>query len=543
MADTSRTVEIIFKGTDRLSGALTPIEGALGDIGQDADFAEQKIDSLGDEFEDLGGAPVVSLNKLSTALTALAVGLVVDRFIDVNIAAERFQKTMEFATGSTQEAASEWDYAVGVANRFGIELDATTAAYSKFIAGTKGSVLSVDQLKTTFEGVAGTLSLVGSSSQDVQESLRQMTQGIGKNRFELEDLKSIAERIPGGMYAIADALGVTTAELYKNITAGEFGAEQILIFAETLNTNLEGISFDSFENALARLKTTVDLAFTDLGKAGTFTAMRKGIEGITTVVVGALGSFELLGTRIGLVIGALSQGDWNLGSDEFASSWESAVTEVAGNIEDARSKFLDFGDSAKTAAKSVGGIGEALDDVGTIQSIDDLIAEINSVGDASKKATEEVEKTFLELEKIASNERIKNIEAAVSLDIANVEANAEKAVAIIESIGTTVTSTGDLLGDLFGGLDEAGNRDRFRIEEQIELENERREEALKLQTRVTEATLAEMRARTQALQRGGSLITINGDGLAPHLEAMMFEVLGAIQTRVNAEGYSLLLGN
>jgi len=51
-----------------------------------------------------------------------------------------------------------------------------------------------------------------------------------------------------------------------------------------------------------------------------------------------------------------------------------------------------------------------------------------------------------------------------------------------------------------------------------------------------------LNAQTDALINGDPLITINGDGLAPHLEAMMFEVLKAIQVRVNADGYAMLLG-
>jgi hypothetical protein len=35
---------------------------------------------------------------------------------------------------------------------------------------------------------------------------------------------------------------------------------------------------------------------------------------------------------------------------------------------------------------------------------------------------------------------------------------------------------------------------------------------------------------------------VDGAGLQPHLEAIMFEILEALQVRVNAEGGDLLLG-
>jgi hypothetical protein len=52
----------------------------------------------------------------------------------------------------------------------------------------------------------------------------------------------------------------------------------------------------------------------------------------------------------------------------------------------------------------------------------------------------------------------------------------------------------------------------------------------------------ELNLRAEALRNGGGLITIDGAGLQPHLEAFMFEILESIQVRVNAEGYNLLLG-
>ena len=38
------------------------------------------------------------------------------------------------------------------------------------------------------------------------------------------------------------------------------------------------------------------------------------------------------------------------------------------------------------------------------------------------------------------------------------------------------------------------------------------------------------------------MIKVDGAGLQPHLEAFMWEVLKAIQVRVNADGLKMLLG-
>jgi hypothetical protein len=87
-----------------------------------------------------------------------------------------------------------------------------------------------------------------------------------------------------------------------------------------------------------------------------------------------------------------------------------------------------------------------------------------------------------------------------------------------------------------------GFSQQWKITEQIDKENKLRQDAFDLQKKLTEAQIKMMNAQTDALINGDGLITINGDGLAPHLEAFMWEVLKAIQVKVNADGLKMLLG-
>ncbi|MBK8184326.1 MAG: hypothetical protein IPK63_16175 [Candidatus Competibacteraceae bacterium] len=109
------------------------------------------------------------------------------------------------------------------------------------------------------------------------------------------------------------------------------------------------------------------------------------------------------------------------------------------------------------------------------------------------------------MEEIASNERIKTIEAYVNLNVADLEAQADRVKATFDSINTTVNSTGDLLGSLFGSLASADTYTQLRIIEQIEAENKRRDAALELQRKVTQAEIENIRAKTRALDRGDSI--------------------------------------
>jgi len=162
--------------------------------------------------------------------------------------------------------------------------------------------------------------------------------------------------------------------------------------------------------------------------------------------------------------------------------------------------------------------------------------------DKAKDAAKESDNFRIKMEEIASNERIKNIEAYVSLNVADLEAQTKRVEAAFDSINTTINSTGDLIGSLFGSLDKADTYTKLQIIEQIEAENKRRDAALELQKELTQATIESIKAKTRALDRGDAILKIDGTGLAPQLEAFMWEILKAIRVRANADFADYLLG-
>jgi hypothetical protein len=224
-----------------------------------------------------------------------------------------------------------------------------------------------------------------------------------------------------------------------------------------------------------------------------------------------------------------------------------AVGELSRTVEASGGALGEVADSTKDLAENNKSLALGYDDAtGKVNSWSGAIVKTNkSLDDAAEKTkkvfkeTDEYKKLLLEL---SSDERIANIEAGVKIDTATLQADADKAIAIIDGIGTSVTSTGDLIGDLFGQASDGSALDAIAIEAQIRKENDRREEALNLQKKLTEAEIEQIREKTRAISRGDALIKVDGAGLQPHLEAFMFEILREIQVRVNADGEEMLLG-
>lgn len=171
----------------------------------------------------------------------------------------------------------------------------------------------------------------------------------------------------------------------------------------------------------------------------------------------------------------------------------------------------------------------------------DAVAAEKAAASAEKMALENA-KLAVELEKIASNERIKKIEFAVELKTEQLKADVEIAKGIMETLSTTIQDTGDLLGSLFGNLKGATDRERWAIEDQIKLENQRRDQALQMQKDLTEAQIEALQAKTDMMRSGSAMIQMTLDGVEPELEMIMWKIVDRLQARVNEEMASFLLG-
>jgi len=654
VADLTKTVSIIFQGEDQISVTTDGITKSFKAVSDSSSDATKEVGQLDDELTKVGDtAP--SIDKASAALKALAASLIVKDFIDANLAFEKFSQSMTATTGDATKAAAEFEFVREVSNRLGIETRSTADAYAKFAASVKGTSLEGQGARDIFEAFAGTMSRVGSSSADISGAFVQLAQGISKGRFELEDLKSIAERVPGFFDAFSKSLGVTTAELFDMISAGKIGSVEIARFADTLAQKLDGATFDGYAQSFARLRNSIDDAYLIVGNAGAFDVLIKGLQAGTAAVVGTIASFTLLGEIVGAVLAKIANplsfdlgeainesfdkaakttqaaSDALLGVEKNISAAGTAGATAGNQIADGFDKgaisakelekaaaevdknlkvlgidpklfddpIADIGAAFAGLAKNAAATGEQIvvGLIGALQNLPagaglegltaDIDAAFNSgklsadeyaqamalikvrmddaspsflkVADSASVQTKKIDETAksaekaekaardyaLEMEKIASNERIKLIEAVVSINVAQVEAQAKQVVAAFESINVGIESTGDVLASLFDLFKEEGNlswKALSEIEDQIDRENKWREDSFKLQKELVTAQIENIRAQTAAMNNGDAMIKIDGAGLQPHLEAFMWEILKTIQVRVNNDGLSMLLG-
>ena len=656
MADLQRTVSVIFEGQDKMSGAVSGIEKSLSGVETAAGSASGQIGKLDDELEKVGGSET-SINKATAALKALAASLVLKAFIDANVEAEKFEKTMTLLKGSSAAAAEEFDYIKDVSNRLGLELTSTADAYVQLTAATRGTGLEGAATRDIFEAVSKAMASLGKSSDDTQGALLAISQIVSKGTVSLEELRGqLGERLPGAFQIAAQSMGLTTQELDSLVSSGKLTAEEFLPkFAAALDDAFDGAKFDGYTASLNRLKNGINESFVLIGEAGAFNILTKGVEAAGTGTAALAGTLEYLGSVYSATRRLFDTGSWedferdlrqietqfNLTTDaitgtvnesaaetarlarQAAEAGERLGTEVVKSAELSGEAWAKASADIDKALKTLGidpkifkdpldgmeaaftslvknavstgeqvvvGLTGALQKLPQDASLDEFRRQIayafrdgkisaeeyaqalalidvkqsglapsfGPVSDAvraqsdelaknakeAEKAEEATRRYALELEKLASNERIANIEARVTLNVAQVEAETQRIEALFASLNTSISSTGDVIDAALGSLkDITPNTAAFDlIERQLDVENQRRQEAFDLQRKLTEAQIKEIAARTQAMQQGEGIIKIDGAGLQPHLEAFMWEILKTIQVRVNADGLSMLLG-
>lgn len=637
MADLAKTVDILFKAQDQASSVVDKLADNLKAVSDNAGGSSGKVDDLAKSTERLGRTSG-QVEALSTAMKALAASMVFKAFVDANVEVEKFERSMTLLKGSSEAATQEFQYIAGVARTLGLNLFETADAYVQLSAATKGTALEGAQTREVFEAVAKAMSSLGKSGADTQGALLAVSQMVSKGTVSMEELRGqLGERLPGAFQAAAQAMGLTTKELDALVSSGKLSTEEFLPkFAEALRDTFGETKYvDGYAASFNRLQNSISEAFVEIGKAGSFDALTKGVQAATAAVVGATATFRLLGEVAGIVVGAIASQNFS----GVGEAVDEAMTRAANSTRGARDALFGLKDEAQptaaateqvaqqvdkvadtsdAAAKALGELGVKAKDVkpafdvlatafdelakaGDGQQIlagldkvlksADSLSKLARVGDAVKKAyadgrlsvdefataTRNVEdrqaavekalgrtstslvdqakamakaeenaaKLHLEMEKLASNERIKTMEFKAQIDVARIQADAEKVKAAFASISTGIDSTGDVLKSLFGMFDKLGSLDSsaYRaVFDQINAENRLREESFDLQKRLTEAQIDNMRAQTRRMETGDALIKIDGAGLQPHLEAFMWEILRTIQTRVNRDGLKMLLG-
>lgn len=536
--------DLIVQQANLIGETLSAMAKNLPEAFAQVDFSGllSSIHGFGDELSTLfkalfGNIDLTTVEGLASALQTI-----------INIG-----DSLVLTTQGIVRAFEPFAAAIGATVRNFNDLDsASKIDFGNFI-GDMQAIVSAGSV------VGGTLIAIGQAGISLQPIMDAVFGGI---KVAVNALQVSFDAVVLGILQIKKSLleaGLSVAEFSDKFAFTDAAKKQNADAISAFKSNLDDLSItmDAVASNLERNKTELEAGWAQ----ATGEATGKTAE-LQQQLDSAKSSFDA--HRAAILQNNSAMQDWSTGIQQGASKaqaisgvlqdWSDGLKQVA-----AQSKY----DPLAGLLDRVKIDGYGADLKGVIATHNEMVVSYTQVGGAAVKATgafkavgdsaseqtKKVDETIkksqeyqLKMEEIASNERIKVIEARVQLNVAELEAQTKQIEATFKSLDSTVSSTGDLLGSLFSDFAKSSGVTQAEIASQIDLENQRRQKALDLQTKLTEAEIDKISAQTAALQRGNAMIQIDGSGLAPQLEAFMWEVLKSIRVRANAEFQSYLLG-
>lgn len=306
---------------DEFDRAFRAGQQRLVELKQEAAAGGEALDGVGRRANNLSSL----MGKLGVAFGGLELAR---QFIVVNAELENIERSFQAITGSVEKAAEEMDYARDVAARLGLAQLSTARTYADLIAGTKGSAVEGEKTRAVFEAVARSMSLAGRSAAETEGALKALEQMASKGVVQMEELRGqLGDRLPGAMNAVAEGLGITTGQLNKLVDAGQMTAEEIFpALADALNKLYKDASSETLTQEWNHFKTAVENAYTTIGDAGAVNILKGALEAMEAVIFGTSTGIVALGKNIGVLMGALANGD--IGVNGFSENAKQAFAEI-----------------------------------------------------------------------------------------------------------------------------------------------------------------------------------------------------------------------
>lgn len=296
-------------------------------------------------FGILAGVGQQAFSAISGSVTGL-----VGEINSSNAAWKTFSANMEMAGKGKDEIASVKSELQSFAEQTIYSASDMASTYSQLAAvGTKNTT----QLVKGFGGLAAASE---NPKQAMKTLSQQATQMAAKPKVAWEDFKLMLEQTPAGISQIAKSMGMTTAELVKNVQDGKVKTEDFFDAIAKVGTN------DSFTKLATQYKT-VDQAMDGLQEtvsnklSPAFDVLSTaGINAISGIV-DAVGSLDASGLADKTSAVLESAGKyWNVFKDdvkEVGAAFGSAISAIKSSMGDLNGSFGSI-ESVNTFSDALG---------------------------------------------------------------------------------------------------------------------------------------------------------------------------------------------
>ncbi|MCG3785431.1 tape measure protein [Delftia acidovorans] len=256
---------------DKLHGKLqqayagmSQFAGASTDTALVSARASVDIESLSTSMGKIAGRANA---LLEVAGSAAKVG---EALYTASAQTENLRTRLDLATGG--KGAQELAYVTALADRLGLQLNATGQAYADFATKARGTALEGAQVQTIFTGIASANAAMGLSVEQGNASLAAVLDLMGKGTIGASDFSEQLGHIPDAALVGAQALGVTQERFSQMLQTGEVVTQDFLPrFSQALQSSLgEGTdkAADRLDAGTQRMANAWDKLKSAVGDSG-----------------------------------------------------------------------------------------------------------------------------------------------------------------------------------------------------------------------------------------------------------------------------------
>ena len=272
-------------------------------------------------------------------------------------------------------------FASKLAKDYSQDMVSLIAQLGQFQAACKGSGLALDDVNNIYASIVKSATYFHLSSQQTEQALLAVQQMMSKGKISAQELRlQLGNVMPGAFQKMADAVGVSTAELDKMMAAGQLISKDVLPkFAAELDKMTSGkidlnslqLQINALKNAFAELVNSggFEMAFSKVVKIATnaINVIKNNIKGIGEFI----GSY-LIGNIIGRLVRTITALSRLIGTNVVAA-------------------FKRMGAAARAAAMAniFTAIGTAISFL--VMKVIQWRKEMDSVAKASRQAKQEMD--------------------------------------------------------------------------------------------------------------------------------------------------------
>lgn len=195
------------------------------------EVARQQAEQAKATRDQLSGVGDTLRNIQSIALTAVGGTFLTSMARDVGAVADQFNSLrarIALVTGDGPAFEAAFEGVRQIALDTGTALETTSDLFTRVAKAGKDVGLSQEQSLQLTKTINEAVQLSGSSAQASDAAITQLIQGLQAGVLRGEEFNSVMENSPRVVQALADGLGVTTAELRKMAQEGRLTAEVVL---------------------------------------------------------------------------------------------------------------------------------------------------------------------------------------------------------------------------------------------------------------------------------------------------------------------------